>query len=179
MWFPTIFDIWLSIIFGHTCEEPDCWGELPDYWERPLQHVSCRCHCHHCPSSRHRDWWVEGYYVSCMSHWLERSLTFSLIYKKIKINFKANWWLMINLFAAFKDRPPTAANRAQEMKENGPEESYLSSIKNLLTNKYNYEFRRQICINSILSMINNHQQSLIMRVLPLPYQEPLSQTSKN
>ena len=62
----------------------------------------------------------------------------------------------INLFAAFKDRPPTAANRAQEMKENGPEESYLSSIKNLLTNKYNYEFRRQICINSILSMINNH-----------------------
>ena len=43
---------------------------------------------------------------------------------------------LIAFFAAFKDRPPTAANRAQEMKENGPEESYLSSIKNLVTNKY-------------------------------------------
>jgi len=43
--------------------------------------------------------------------------------------------LLVVIIIAFKDRPPTAANRAQEMKENGPEESYLSSIKNLVTNK--------------------------------------------
>ena len=53
----------------------------------------------------------------------------------------SNWTFHIQsqtwiFFPAFKDRPPTSANRAQEMKENGPEESYMSSIKNLMTNKW-------------------------------------------
>ena len=53
----------------------------------------------------------------------------------------SNWIFHIQsqtwtFFPAFKDRPPTSANRAQEMKENGPEESYMSSIKNLMTNKW-------------------------------------------
>ena len=34
----------------------------------------------------------------------------------------------------FKDRPRTPANRAQEMKQNNQEESYVGSIKNLCTN---------------------------------------------
>ena len=34
----------------------------------------------------------------------------------------------------FKDQPRTPANRAQEMKQNSQEESYIRSIKNLCLN---------------------------------------------
>lgn len=43
--------------------------------------------------------------------------------------------LLVIIIFTFKDRPPTPANRAQDMKENGPEESYFTSIKNLVTNR--------------------------------------------
>ena len=38
------------------------------------------------------------------------------------------------MFKGFKDQPPTPSNRAQDMKQNSKEESYLKSIKNLCTN---------------------------------------------
>lgn len=42
--------------------------------------------------------------------------------------------LLVVIILTFKDHPPTPANRAQAMKEAGPEESYVTSIKNLVTN---------------------------------------------
>ena len=41
--------------------------------------------------------------------------------------------LLVVIIFVFKDRPPTPANRAQEAKE-GSDESYLQSIRNLVTN---------------------------------------------
>lgn len=42
--------------------------------------------------------------------------------------------LFLTIVFGFKDQPPTPSNRAQDMKQNSKEESYLNSIKNLCTN---------------------------------------------
>jgi len=42
--------------------------------------------------------------------------------------------LFVTIVFAFRDQPPTPSNRAQDMKQNGEEESYITSIKNLCLN---------------------------------------------
>lgn len=42
--------------------------------------------------------------------------------------------LFLTIVFGFKDQPPTPSNRAQDIKKNSEEESYLTSIKNLCTN---------------------------------------------